>query len=305
MSSKCRSVRARGAQRGFAQRGFTLIELLVVIAIIAILAAILFPVFAQARENARKASCMSNLKQLGLAWLQYAGDYDERGVPWSGNGCSGNCAPGLGNPGGRPAVGINAFIWQEILQPYTKSTQVLRCPSVDSVTSTYTYSANIGGVSEPGRTLATRPLASLQNVASSPMMADGRGFPHEFNTENAPGWAYSYIIPNQFGGQEARGCKYLTYVPGRGQTGETTWGLSPARSRAGSIYADLHLGGANYAFADGHVKWLKSAGTFPINTGATGIKQYAAPPKKGLDWDSDGIFGDDPNANPSTVGKWD
>lgn len=304
MSSKCRSVRARGAQRGFSQLGFTLIELLVVIAIIAILAAILFPVFAQARENARKASCMSNLKQLGLAWLQYAGDYDERGVPWSGNGCSGDCAPTLGNPGGVKAVGNNAFIWQEILQPYIKSNQVLRCPSVDSVTSTYTYSANIGGVSEPGRTLATRPLATLQNVASSPMMADGRGFPNELaTTENAPGWAYSYIIPNQFGGQEARGCKYGTYVPGRGQIvppGEPNWGLSVARSRAGSIYADLHLGGANYAFADGHVKWIKSAGTFVISG-----KTFAAPPKKGLDYDSDGILGDDPSASPSTAGKWD
>jgi len=62
------------------RRGFTLIELLVVIAIIAILAAILFPVFARAREKARQASCLSNLKQLGLADLMYAQDYDERYV---------------------------------------------------------------------------------------------------------------------------------------------------------------------------------------------------------------------------------
>src|SRR5579862_3599835 len=65
----------------FRQSGFTLIELLVVIAIIAILAAILFPVFAQAREKARQASCISNLKQLGLAFLQYEQDYDETLLP--------------------------------------------------------------------------------------------------------------------------------------------------------------------------------------------------------------------------------
>ena len=64
------------------RRGFTLIELLVVIAIIAILAAILFPVFAQAREKARQATCASNEKQIGLAILMYVGDYDET-FPWS------------------------------------------------------------------------------------------------------------------------------------------------------------------------------------------------------------------------------
>ena len=71
------------------KRGFTLIELLVVIAIIAILAAILFPVFAQAREKARQASCQSNLKQIGIAFKMYVQDYDEK---WPSNHVVGTCA---------------------------------------------------------------------------------------------------------------------------------------------------------------------------------------------------------------------
>jgi len=94
---------------------FTLIELLVVIAIIAILAAILFPVFARARENARRSSCQSNLKQIGLGILQYAQDYDET-YPTSIY----------------PGSGINQVTWDVVLQPYLKSSQILVCPS-DSV----------------------------------------------------------------------------------------------------------------------------------------------------------------------------
>src|SRR5471032_3250205 len=98
------------------KRGFTLIELLVVIAIIAILAAILFPVFARARENARRASCQSNLKQIGLGTLQYCQDYDERYPNWG-------CRNALGGAGS-DTVGVD-----EKLQPYLKSYQVLICPS--------------------------------------------------------------------------------------------------------------------------------------------------------------------------------
>lgn len=91
-------------------RGFTLIELLVVIAIIAILAAILFPVFAKAREKARQSSCNSNNKQIAIAALQYAQDYDERTCP------------------SYDAAAISS-IWNQKLQPYMKSTQALQCPS--------------------------------------------------------------------------------------------------------------------------------------------------------------------------------
>ncbi len=90
--------------------GFTLIELLVVIAIIAILAAILFPVFAKAREKARQSSCNANNKQISIAALQYAQDYDERTCPSTDSS----------------AV---AGIWNQKLQPYMKSEQALQCPS--------------------------------------------------------------------------------------------------------------------------------------------------------------------------------
>ena len=90
---------------------FTLIELLVVIAIIAILAAILFPVFGRARENARRSSCQSNLKQVGLGLLQYTQDYDEQNVPF------------------RVTIGGNDAPWQFLIQPYIKSTQLFKCPS--------------------------------------------------------------------------------------------------------------------------------------------------------------------------------
>jgi prepilin-type N-terminal cleavage/methylation domain-containing protein/prepilin-type processing-associated H-X9-DG protein len=130
-----------------AQKGFTLIELLVVIAIIAILAAILFPVFAKARDKARQTACLSNLKQLGLATLQYQQDFDEKFYPHRFN-CDAN---GNFTLSGSAAAECNAYkdttgatltsashlsggaeqrySWMYILQPYTKSYKVFICPS--------------------------------------------------------------------------------------------------------------------------------------------------------------------------------
>ena len=97
------------------RRGFTLIELLVVIAIIAILAAILFPVFAQARDKARSVSCLSNMKQLGLALTMYLQDYDERVLPRYA------ACPSTG------PTSKNDLLWTGLLQPYIKNKGIFVC----------------------------------------------------------------------------------------------------------------------------------------------------------------------------------
>ena len=119
------------SHRALSLRGFTLIELLVVVAIIAILAAILFPVFSRARENARRASCQSNLKQIGLGLLQYSQDYDEQMIAdWYG-----------GNQDTEPkASGLEKYKWYDAAYPYIKNEQIYNCPSQSFSNTTSTKS---------------------------------------------------------------------------------------------------------------------------------------------------------------------
>jgi prepilin-type N-terminal cleavage/methylation domain-containing protein/prepilin-type processing-associated H-X9-DG protein len=157
----------RSSTRHHVQSGFTLIELLVVIAIIAVLAAILFPVFSRARENARKASCQSNLKQLGLGFAQYMQDYDG-GYPGAGQyqrwGNSGHWVWGEnsdnnGNPGAIAQVtgtthgptGKTSTVENGAIYPYIKSAQIYVCPSnSDGRTKRLSYAMNcaIAGINE-------------------------------------------------------------------------------------------------------------------------------------------------------------
>lgn len=139
MSLQCSPKRPPQDKR-FLASGFTLIELLVVIAIIAILAAILFPVFAQARERARGASCLSNLKQVGLALTQYTQDYDERLPPYLVGRATGThvrVTPNMTSPttpAERYTIAYenddgHLLSWQDCIYPYMKSVQLLHCPS--------------------------------------------------------------------------------------------------------------------------------------------------------------------------------
>jgi prepilin-type N-terminal cleavage/methylation domain-containing protein/prepilin-type processing-associated H-X9-DG protein len=123
----------------FHRSAFTLIELLVVIAIIAILAAILFPVFARARENARRASCQSNLKQIGIAAMMYTQDYDER-LPYY------SLAP--------------TGYWENAILPYTKSTQIYDCPS-RSLVNQRAYGMNYPNMDHPAMAQIGSPAETV------------------------------------------------------------------------------------------------------------------------------------------------
>jgi prepilin-type N-terminal cleavage/methylation domain-containing protein/prepilin-type processing-associated H-X9-DG protein len=159
-------------------RGFTLIELLVVIAIIAILAAMIFPVFSRAREQARRTACCSNMRQLGLAFMMYAQDFDESLPPFSqGSGFRGS----LGYAGG------DGIRWADVVYPYVKNTQVFDCPSAptqrmqrlaggsffDITKYSYGYASPSNGAAEFGA--AGRALAEFEDPSGTIMLAeDGR-----------------------------------------------------------------------------------------------------------------------------------
>lgn len=217
---------------GFTRRrdAFTPIELLVVIAIIAILAAILFPVFARAREQARKASCQSNLKQIGLAVQMYTQDYDET-YPLANMAYTGGA-------------------WYQILLPYIKNSQIFVCPTAGEIKYSGGYGWNICGTHYAGTggtgigdgfgwnpsnfntpTGSYLKLSSIEEPAETIMIGD----------PNSDGYTANgyYLYPNSY--------NRIPVLHG-GQVG-------PFNESAEVAVTD-HNGGGNYVYADGHVKYL-------------------------------------------------
>jgi prepilin-type N-terminal cleavage/methylation domain-containing protein/prepilin-type processing-associated H-X9-DG protein len=204
--------------------GFTLIELLVVIAIIAILAAILFPVFARARENARRASCQSNLKQIGLGVMQYTQDYDEK-YPLNTYTCPATPCQGVLDPSAPYNI-----LWFHVLEPYVKSVQLYNCPSYTGTIQqtdssgnwTYNSSSSYGWNVYWNGTAEVTPFdqAALSSV------------------EDPSGTI--------FAGDS-------TYYRLSSEKPDTGTNSSPVPNR--------HLDGNNFLWADGHVKWLTKGKT--------------------------------------------
>ncbi len=231
---------------------FTLIELLVVIAIIAILAAILFPVFGRARENARRSSCQSNLKQLGIMVIQYTQDYDER-YPASMHGTI--------LAGG--AVSNNTNSWMNFMQPYIKSTQVFACPSEGNATGNapgvnfpvhYAYNYYIGGNSASSTTATpNKTLAQVVKPSQTVLMVDSGSTPaNGERTDSSTRQPYG-TPPHLWPARMHPTGRYLPQMLGHSRSS-----LVRDLPTSGDIYFGApmarHLETTNVLWADGHVK---------------------------------------------------
>ena len=224
--------------------GFTLIELLVVIAVIAILAAILFPVFAQAREKARAASCVSNLKQIMTGVKMYSQDYDESSMHYLWYQIQGGAYT----------------TWMDLVNPYIKNEQVFICPSAPKTPSG--AFGGCGSANHIGSTYAWPawiPYTYWTWIDGQPAFG---GFPLPWAAaSSACGNPWSRCVGTEFAEFPAESAFLIegymtTYYP----TAGTTFG-SACGTGTSFTFTDnntfRHNGGMNVAFCDGHAKWLK------------------------------------------------
>ena len=232
-------------ERGLRTVGFTLIELLVVIAIIAILAAILFPVFARARENARRTSCLSNQKQIGLGVMQYVQDYDEFYPKQTNSFCPASDAETYASP------------FQSI-QPYLKSTQIYFCPSGNGKSSRTT-------VRRPGCTGTTDTVDALSVPAlgnyglnenlitpsARPVQGNAEVPPVHMATISSRSAEFAMIADSSYNIFSGLGTATATYGLNRviNANHPTANGVTVTEEWS------RHLGGSTILFADGHAKW--------------------------------------------------
>lgn len=235
-------------------KGFTLIELLVVIAIIAILAAILFPVFAKAREKARQISCASNEKQLGLGFMQYTQDYDEK-MP-EGNSTIYTYYSGVG--------------WAGQISPYVKSSGIYKCPddptAANSVTLTgdkapavpvsYGYNFHLGafGYGSVNRSTGTT-LAAMGAPASTVLLGEVQGITADVTNPNEVESPMIYCKGSDYpyGNTATSGAP----SPEPNHAGKYATGNVPYSNYPVIGSKTVHTDGANWLAADGHVKYLR------------------------------------------------
>jgi prepilin-type N-terminal cleavage/methylation domain-containing protein/prepilin-type processing-associated H-X9-DG protein len=247
-------------------RAFTLIELLVVIAIISILAAILFPVFAAAREKSRQAACTSNLKQLGLAIMQYTQDYDEF-YP-CGATQAGTSNGGMG--------------WASEVFPYVKSLAVFTCPDDNFknligpsfILCSYGYNQHLDSGPGAGNPPGIISLKSLNAPSNTVCLFEVTG-----DYVSISGGA---ITPNEI--LSASGIGYNNGAINGINTalggGYTTGNMGTPFTAAAPVKPPRHTSGSNWMAADGHVKWLRgefvSNGIDPASSTSTSGTNVAA-----------------------------